>query len=148
METNHLTDEVIQAFVLKEIVDDNIAMHLTVCESCKAKHNAYQILVSNLNTIEVEAFSFDVSTLVMQKIEAVETGKAARQSTILFIGIAVCIICFVALAYPIIGPLLQYFSALSVMSNGLIAVSAMGIVFFLINDLFRQYKQRENLLFQ
>jgi len=68
MTNNHLTDETLQAFLLKEIQDDTITAHLAVCSSCREKLGNYQHLVVGIQKIESETFSFDVTTVVMDRI--------------------------------------------------------------------------------
>ena len=69
MKSMHLTDELLQDYVFTGILDENATKHLASCDQCIAQLKAYQNLSSTLNTLAVETFSFNTSSLVIQKIE-------------------------------------------------------------------------------
>lgn len=147
MKNNHITDEILQAFLLKEIQDDTIASHLTVCSSCQKKLEEYQFLIDSMLKIKPETFSFDVTTLVMKKIKKAETQK--EKSTNILMYMSLTIVSIIAMViYPYIKTILTQFKLFSVIENVFMLISAFGVVVFLLNDLHRQYKQKEMLLLQ
>ncbi|MEQ1555134.1 MAG: hypothetical protein ABL929_13195 [Ferruginibacter sp.] len=148
MKSEHFTDETLQEYLLKEIQDDNITSHLTVCSSCWKKIEEYQYLIDNVREIKAETFSFDVTTVVMEKIKNAETLKEKNKNTVLYMILSSVTLIALYLLYPYIKIIFTQFKLFSTMANVFMLVSVLGIVIFLLNDLFRQYKQKEILLTQ
>lgn len=146
MNSNHLTDDSIQAYILQEISDNQIALHISGCASCKAKMESYQTLMHTMGTLKSETFSFDASALVMQKIEATETKKTALGSYALIAILSILILGVILFSIPITEPIIQVFRSLNAIDSAFIIVSAGGVFIFLFKDVFRQYKQKEMLL--
>lgn len=144
MDNNHLTDDIIQAYIAEEVADNNIALHISVCAACKAKLESYQILMRAMGNIEPETFSFDATALVMQKIEQSENKKITIGSYALTAFLAILILGVFVLSIPLIKPVFQLFHAMT--ANALIVVSALSVFIFLLTAVFRQYKQKEMLL--
>ena len=42
MTNDHLTDEILQAYLFEEMQDDAIASHISVCKECRKKIENYQ----------------------------------------------------------------------------------------------------------
>jgi len=148
MNTNHLTDDTIQAYILQEISDDKIALHISECSDCKAKLESYQTLINAVNSITSETFSFDVTAIVLQKIEATETQKIALGSYVLITVLSVFILSIILFSFSIIKPIFQLFWSLDFFGNAFIIVSALCVFTFLFNDILRKYKQKKMLLLQ
>ncbi len=148
MISDHLTDENLQAFLLKDIEDDTIATHLTVCSDCREKLEEYQYLIDRVQEIKTETFPFDVTTVVMEKIKAVETQKEKNSNIVLYMSFTIVSIVALVLLYPYVKMIFTPFKSFSIMANVFMLVSVLGVVIFLLNDLFRQYKQKEMLLSQ
>jgi len=148
MPNNHLTDETLQAFLLKETKDDSIIIHLKVCSTCRKRLVEYQYLIDSVQKIKTETFSFDVTSLVMGKIKEVETQKEKNTNIVLYMILSIVSIVAMVLLYPYIRIIFAQFKSFSIMENVFMLVSVLGVVIFLLNDLFRQYKQKEILLSQ
>jgi len=148
MPNNHLTDETLQAFLLKETKDDSITIHLKVCSTCRKRLEEYQYLIDSVQKIKTETFSFDVTSLVMGKIKEVETQKEKNTNIVLYMILSIVSIVAMVLLYPYIRIIFAQFKSFSIMENVFMLVSVLGVVIFLLNDLFRQYKQKEILLSQ
>lgn len=148
MINNHLTDEAIQTYLLKEVQDDAITKHLAECSICKIKLKEYDLLINNMQKIKTETFSFDVTSLVMEKIIEVETQKEKKANAVLYISLSSVLIIAMFLLYPSIKTIFIQFKTFSIIGNAFMIVSVLGVVVFLLNDLFRQYKQKEMLLSQ
>lgn len=148
MKSIHLTDEILQTYLLEDIQDDAIAMHLTGCSKCRKRLKEYQFLIDSVQKIKPETFSFDVTSLVMEKIIEVETQKEKNSNIVLYISLSIVSIVAMALLYPYIKIIFTQFKSFSLMANVFMLVSVIGVVIFLLNDLFRQYKQKEMLLSQ
>jgi hypothetical protein len=148
MKGNHLTDETLQAFILNEMQDDTISTHLSVCPNCTEKLKTYQHLMAGISKIAPETFSFDVTTVVMKKIKEIETQKEKNTNILLYMSLSIVSIVALVLLYPYIKIIFSQFRSFSIMANVFMLVSVLGVVIFLVNDLFRQYKQKEMLLSQ
>jgi negative regulator of sigma E activity len=148
MKNNHITDEILQAYLLNEIQDDNIASHLTACSSCQKKLEEYQLFIDSVQKIKPETFSFDVTSIVMAKINEVERQKEKDTNIVLYMSFSIVSIVAMVLLYPYLKIIFTQFKSFSIMANVFMLVSVLGVVIFLLNDLFRQYKQKEMLLSQ
>jgi sterol desaturase/sphingolipid hydroxylase (fatty acid hydroxylase superfamily) len=147
MQDNHLSDEAIQAFVLKEIQNEAIDIHIATCEICRTKIETYQHLMAGLNKTIPETFSFDVSTLVMHKIE-LYAKKEKIKTDLTFWGIMAGLTAgIVLLSFPYLQPLLGVFYAKTFFTNLLLIGTAVCIMLFFIIDSYRQYKHNEKKLF-
>jgi hypothetical protein len=146
MKSNHIPDEILQAYLLNEIQDDNIAPHLSGCSSCQEKLEEYQLLIDSVRKIRPENFSFDVTSIVMAKINEVERQKEKNTNIVLYLSLSsISIVAFVLL-YPYIKPIFIQFKLFKVMGILFMLVSALGVTIFILNDIIRQYKQKEMLL--
>lgn len=148
MKSIHLTDEILQEFLLNELQDDAIATHLAVCSKCQKTLEEYQYLIENVQKIKTETFSFDVIFLVMEKIKEVETKKEKNTNIVLYMSLSIVSIVALVLLYPYIKIICTQLKSFSTRTNVFMLVSILGVVIFLMNDLFRQYKQKEMLLSQ
>lgn len=148
MKTKHLTDEVVQDYVVHKISDEQFALHIMECGDCNAKIEAYQVLVNTINSIKPETFSFDITALVLQKIEATESKRNALCSYALITILNIFILSVILFSVSILEPITQAFHSLKLIDNAFIIVSALSVFIFLIKDLLRQYKQKEMLFLQ
>lgn len=146
MTNNHLTDENLQVFLLTEMQDDIVATHLTVCSECRKRLEEYQYLIDSMRKIETETFFFDVTSLVMKSIREAETRKEKKTNIVLYMSLAILSIIVLLLLYPYMEIISTQFKSFSTIANVFMLVSAFGVAIFLVNDLFRQYKQKEKLL--
>ena len=148
MKSNHLTDEILQAFLLKELQDDTLDPHIAECSSCRAKLENYQYLVASLQKVEPEAFSFDVTTVVMHKIELYERQENTKKALV-FWGILVVLIGSVVLiSFPFLLPILSVFSSMTLFTNIFIVGTGLSVLIFLLSDIYKQYKIKEKILFE
>jgi hypothetical protein len=148
MKNDHLTDETLQAFVLNEVQDDAITTHLALCKDCREKLEIYRHLMAGISKIETETFPFDVTTVVMEKIKEVETNKEKNTNMVLYMSLSIVSLIALGLLYPYVKIIFTQFKSFSIMANVFILVSVLGVIVFIVNDLFRQYKQKEMLLSQ
>jgi hypothetical protein len=148
MKGNHLTDETLQVFILNEMQDDAITTHLEVCPACSEKLEIYQHLMADISKIAPETFSFDVTTVVMNKIIEVETRKDRNKNLVVYTSLSFVSIIALVLLGPYIKMIFAPFMSFSIITIVFMLVSVLGVATFLLNDLFRQYKQKERLLSQ
>lgn len=148
MKSNHLTDEILQAFLLKEIVDDTLDTHIVECSICRAKLENYRYLVASIQKIEPEPFSFDVTTVVMQKIELYEKQENIKRALV-FWGLLIFFIGSVVLiSLPFLLPILRVFYSMALFTNIFIAGTSISVLIFLLSDIYKQYKIKEKILFE
>lgn len=148
MKHNHLTDEILQAFLLQEIQNDSIDTHIAECLICRAKLENYQYLVDSLQKVEPETFSFDVTTVVMHKIEQYEKQENTKKA-LAFWGILIVFAGSVLLiSIPFLQPILSLFSSMAFFTNIFIVGTGLCVLIFLLSDLYRQYKIKEKILFE
>jgi predicted anti-sigma-YlaC factor YlaD len=148
MKNNHLTDETLQAFLLKEIQDHTIAIHLAECSTCRKRLEEYQYLIDSMQKIKTQTFSFDVTSLVMEKIIDVEAQKEKNTNILLYMSLSIVSIVALGLLSPYIKIIFTQFKSFSIMANVFMFFSVLGVIVFLVDDLFRQYKQKEKLFSQ
>ncbi|MGV3613311.1 MAG: hypothetical protein ACO1N0_20300 [Fluviicola sp.] len=143
MTNSHLTDETLQAFLLKEMQDDTAAMHLSVCAHCQTKLEKYQYLLSDIQKIEPEIFPFDVTAVVMDKILCYEKQKSRKQERALWVLFIFLAILISSLSIPFIPPFLTAFYAMPIFTTLLIVGTALLVFLFLLADLYKRYQLKE-----
>lgn len=148
MINDHLTDETLQAFLLKEMQDDAVAVHLAACADCREKLENYQRLVVGVKKMAPESFAFDVTTVVMDKIVQYERQKSQRQEFIFWGLLSHLIIVIIAFSIPFLPQIRAIFTAIPVFSALLIGGTGAVVLLFLLADINRQYKTKEAKIFQ
>lgn len=148
MSNDHLTDEILQAYLLEEIQDDAIASHLSVCIECREKLENYQLLVNNLTKITPESFAFDVTALVMDNIVKYETQKSTKQELVFWGFLILLLVIIASLALPYVPQLLSLFDAIPNFTTLFIIGTGIMVVLFLLVDLIKQYKLKEEKIFK
>jgi hypothetical protein len=147
MKNNHLTDETLQEFLLNEIQDDAINVHIAECSICYTKLENYRHLIERINEITPETFSFDVTNVVMHKIEQ----YVVRENTIrdlIFWGIMATLIgSIVLLSLPFLKPIVSVFYTKSLFTNLFIIGTGICVVIFFVADIYKLYKAKEKILF-
>lgn len=148
MKSNHLTDEILQAFLLKEILDDKLETHIAKCSICRTKLENYQYLVASIQKAAPEPFSFDVTTVVMQKIELYEKQESIKKALV-FWGLLIFFIGTVVLiSLPFLLPILRVFYTLTLFTIIFIVGTSISVLIFLFSDIYKQYKIKEKILFE
>jgi hypothetical protein len=146
MNTNHLTDEVIQDYVFHKISDEQFVLHISECTDCKAKIEAYHVLMDTIDSVKPETFPFNITELVLQKIEAMEPKRKTLGNYGLITILSTFILGIILYVLTVIEPINHIFSSLRVIDSAFIIVSALSVFIFLFKDILRQYKQMEMLL--
>lgn len=147
MKNNHLTDETLQAFLLNEIQDDAINIHIAECSVCCAKLENYQHLIVRINAITPETFSFDVTSVVMHKIEQYSIQENRKQHLIFWGIMAALIGSIVLLGLPFLQPIISVFYAKSLFTNLFIIGTGLCVVLFFVVDIYKLYTIKEKILF-
>lgn len=148
MKTIHLNDETLQAFLLNEIADETIATHLGGCSNCREKLEKFQQLVVGISRIAPETFSFDVTTVVMDKIILFEKKKSIKQEFV-FWGLLTFLLTVIALlSIPFIPKTLTVFYSNSIFTTLLVIAIGLFVLLFLLADINQEYKRKEEKLFK
>jgi len=148
MKSIHLTDEILQAFLLKEIRDDSIAAHLIVCSKCRKRLEEYQYLIDSVQKIKTETFSFDVTILAMNNIVLYEKKKSKKQELV-FLGLLIfLLIAISSFSIPFIPKILAIFCSKSILTTLLVIGTGLVVLLFLLADITQQYKTKEEKIFK
>lgn len=148
MTNNHLSDEILQVFLLEETQSDTVTSHLSTCVECREKLENYHSLVDNIKKITPETFAFDVTTLVMGNIVQYETKKIRNQEVI-FWGFLILLLGVISsFAIPYIPKILSVFKSIPSFTTILIVGTGLMVMLFLIADLNNQYKLKEKKIFE
>jgi hypothetical protein len=148
MKNIHLTDEVLQAFLLKEIQDDTVATHLTVCSKCRKRLEEYQFLIDNVQKIKTETFSFNVTTLAMNNIMLYEKKKSNKQELVFWGLLIFLLMAISSFSIPFIPKIFTIFYSKSIFTTLLVIVTGLVVLLFLLADITQQYKTKEKKIFK
>lgn len=148
MKENHLTDEILQAYLLKDVENMEITKHLSECFVCQKKLEEYQFFITAVNEVKSETFGFDVEKLVMNKITLYEKKKNKKQ-TFFFWGILIFLFVVISsLSIPFIPKVFMLFKSKSICTTLFVIVTSLVISLFLLTDTIKQYKMKENKIFK
>ncbi len=141
MKSMHLTDELLQDYVFTGILYENATKHLASCDQCIAQLKAYQNLSSTLNTLAVETFSFNTSSLVIQKIE-MRRKKKKIELNLFYTSLLGLILVPVYFILPMIVTAFN----VQLIDNAamvLLVTGTLCVISFLVIDMFRTQKEKE-----
>ncbi len=148
MKSNHLTDEILQAYLLKEIQDETIETHIAKCSICRTRLENYKFLVDSIQESEPEDFSFDVTTVVMQKIELYEKHENLKRALVFWGLLIFFIVGVVLISLPFSLPILRVFYSMALFTHIFIGGTSICVLIFLLTDIYKQYKIKEKILFE
>ena len=147
MTNNHITEELLQAYLLENKQNEAVAVHLSKCTVCREKLENYQHLLDTIQKIPTETFAFDVTALVMDTVISYETKKSKKKNFVFWTMFTSCCLGLLALAIPFLPHIISFFNALA----DFYAIFSIGIgvmvVLFLAVDLYKQYLWKEKLFF-
>lgn len=148
MKSIHFSDEILQAYLLKEIQDDTIATHLTVCSTCRERLEEYQFLIDSVQKTKTETISFNVTTLAMNTIMLYEKKKSKKQELVFWGLLIFLLIAISSFSIPFIPRMLAIFYTKSILTTLLIIGTGLVVLFFLLADITQQYKAKKEKIFQ
>lgn len=148
MNNTHLTDEILQAYLLKENIDDNTMKHLSACSLCQEKLTEYQFLIDTMQEVTTEPISFNTTTLVMSQIMLYEQKKSRKEEWIFWGVLILLIIIIISVALPFIPNVLYIFHATSFTTTLLLAGTGLCVFAFLLVDTIRRFHMKEVKLFK
>jgi len=148
MNNIHLTDEILQAYLLKEDVDDNTMKHLSACSLCREKLTEYQFLIDTMQEITAEPSSFNTTTLVMNQIMLYEQKKSRKEEWIFWGVLILLIIIIISVALPFVLNVLRIFHATSFTTTILLVGTGLCVFAFLLADTIQRFHMKEVKLFK
>jgi hypothetical protein len=148
MKDAHLTEENLQEYFFNEFQDSEIAMHLAGCPDCRERLEAYQLLIANVKKIQPESFSFEVTALAMDKIFLYEKKKNKRKEIVLWGVLATVSILISSFSIPYLPMIFALFYSQSIFSTLFLIGTGLFILAFLVADIIRQYKKKEDEIFK
>lgn len=147
MKMIHLTDEILQAYLLKELQDDAIATHLAACSMCRKSLGDYQLLIDSVQETTTETFSFDVTALAMNNIMLYE--KKSKKQGLAFWGLLIfLVLAILAFSIPFIPRVPAIFYSKSIVTTLLVIGTGSAVLLFLLADIIQQYKTKADKLFK
>lgn len=148
MEKEHLSEDVLQAILLNEMTDETVRTHLSTCATCQDKMQEYQILVDTIGRLPNNSLDFDVTNLVMQQIEVVEQQRNKNQERVFWTVFALLTVLVLSGALPFLPKIATAFRSIPLLTNSFILVTGSFVFIYLVIDLFKQYKLKEEQLFE
>ena len=148
MKSIHLTDQVLQGYLLKEISYDTIANHLNECSICQQKLDEYRLLIAGIEETTTENFSFDITAVAMNAIVLYEKKRKLKQEFLFWsLLISLCMV-IISFAIPFMPQILALFSGKFTSATLLVITTGFFVLLFLWIDISRQFKLKENKIFK
>lgn len=148
MKSIHLTDQVLQGYLLKEISYDTIANHLSECSICQQRLDEYRLLIAGIEETTTENFSFDITAVAMNAIVLYEKKRKLKQEFLFWsLLISLCMV-IISFAIPFMPQILALFSGKFTSATLLVITTGFFVLLFLWIDISRQFKLKENKIFK
>ena len=140
--SEHPSEEKLQQFASGQSENDlKIKMHVSSCHECNAAVTVYRLLFSTIQQQEKPGFDFDISGLVLKRIQAPQT--TISKDNLVFYVIAFAAICLSGTAFywyrEVLSGALPNFGSLFI---ALLAATAIITLIFLLLDLYKTYQQK------
>ncbi|WP_144884873.1 anti-sigma factor family protein [Lacibacter cauensis] len=149
MNSNHLSDELLQACLLNELQqDDMVDTHLRFCPDCRKRLEEYRLLFTHIKEVETEPYAFDSTALVMEAVVHYAQKKQKRKALFYWGGLLFLVVIIGSFSIPFIPAVLAVFRSQSLITSLLFTGTAVAVFLFLWTDLKRQYKSKEEQLFK
>ena len=143
MSDQHPTEKEIVQFALdKDNCESDVVEHINVCEKCRTKAETFRITFEGMKNLPAPAFDFDLSALVMERIEVKKAGYSVTDMLIYSIS-ALAAISLILIFFKYLTPI---FSQFTVMGTGLVIVTTLMISVFLLLESYKKYRRQMNKL--
>jgi hypothetical protein len=148
MKAIHLSDEQIQQYVVEgEIAVADANRHISSCEQCKDKAEAYRLLVTGLQGQPAERFDFSVTELVMQQLSLPSITRKTGKENALVYAIAFASVAIIAVAvYFFRDYVAGIFESIAPLFIYLFLTAFIMLSIFLIADIYNRYKRKMHTL--
>lgn len=142
----HLTDEEIQLFAVEKAnCELKITEHILLCAECKAKAEAYQLLIKGIRQQPQPVFDFDLSETILKQLP-VNSPAASNDRLITWIFVSISVTLIGAGYYFFRSFLVTMFKGIAGISIYLIAISSIIIVVMLFVEMYKKYQQEMKVL--
>jgi hypothetical protein len=138
MKTQHLSDENIQEYILSKSHEMSVIEHLHGCDVCKAKVEVYQNIITGIKELAPAEFDFNLSELVMVKIEQKDFNYSNVFWLLVILGIGVMVITVLFFGRH----MANLFSGVSEMASYLVVTTAVVLLLFQGVEIVRKYKRQ------
>ena len=138
MKTQHLSDENIQEYVLSKSHEISVIDHLHRCDVCKAKVEVYQNIITGIKEQSHAEFDFNLSELVMTRIEQKDSTYSKIFWLFATLGIGVIVITVLFFGKHITN----LFVGIPKMASYLVVTTAVVLLLFQGMEIVRRYKRQ------
>lgn len=148
MTYKHLTDETLQAFLLKETKDDTVATHLLACADCREKFENYKCLVDSIQRVAPETFSFDVTTKVMDRIMLYNKQEIRKQALVFWGLFTFLVVVIFSFSIPFVLQILTVFYSIPFLTTLFVVGTGLVVLLILFAEINKEYKMKDEKIFQ
>ena len=148
MKSEHLTEEILQAFLLNEIQEESIAEHLSACSMCQKNLQEYKRLLEGVQKINHEPFPFDLTALAMETVIRHEKKKNLRGEWVFWGGLFFLLLGISSLSFPYLTEIKAILYSKSSITNSLTIGTGVAVLLFLLADLIGQFNKKTTQLFK
>lgn len=146
MLSRHLTTQEIQELAINRAKGDKeLILHVDHCPICREEVAAYQALFASIKKEELPVLEFDLAEAVLSRIENPVPVKQNDTFLLTFVGVAVAVL--VAGIIILFGEkIMSLFTGLFSYVVYLTLFSVFVLVFIVISDMYKGYRQKMKLL--
>ena len=142
----HLTEEEIQQYALdSSAINAGVIEHISSCESCKEKAEAYRLLFTSMQQQPAASFDFDLTELVMAQLHT-PAPRAARENLLVYIFITAAVAVTGFALYFFRGYVAALFKSIAPVFIYLVVTAFITLSIILIADMYKNYKKKMNTL--
>jgi hypothetical protein len=135
--SEHLSEEEIQEYVLNEQNNE----HIQTCALCKAKVEAYQLLITAIEQEPPPVPDFDITDLVMAKLETKKTANGW-----IYVFMVTGLVISGAFIYLVRTDIAVLFNGISTFLIYLFAITGLFILIAMVADQYKTYKNKMSML--
>lgn len=140
----HLSDEQIQEFVLHQpAVEPALQAHVQVCELCRSKVAAYELIIAAIEQQPAPALDFNISELVLSEIE---TQKQRNRYWWLYLIVFGAVVITGAVIYQFRKDITALFAGAGYFFIYLAAVISLFIAIAVVIDQLKTYKTKMKII--
>lgn len=148
MKSFHLTEENLQAYLIKEIQDESIAEHLSSCSACQKNLEEYQHLLEGIQKIKPEPFLFDLTELAMETVIRYEKKRSLTREWVFWSSLFFLLLGISSLSIPYLTEIQSLLFSKSFITGLLTIGTGVAVLLFLLADLIRQFSVKKDQLFK
>jgi len=135
----HLTEEEVQQYALtKQHGEKQVAEHIHLCKECRMKVEVYQLLITGIKQQQQPVFDFDLSQMVLQQLPSPKT-KVSPDKWLVWL-LASIGIGFIGGVFYFFPGYFDFFEGVRAILIYLIIITAITVLAYLLNDMYKKYK--------